>query len=149
ALLGLIAVLLIVGTLWLVLRDKSGGAPVADGSIIEAPAEPYRTRPEDPGGQQVAGTGNASFEVAEGLQVEGKIAESPPVSAGDGAGQAEQGKVVPLAESAIGVQVGAYASRSAAEAGWVTLIGRLEPLQGRSHRVVEGVADSGTIYRLQ
>lgn len=154
-LLGLLAVLLIVGALWLFLRDKTGGAPVADGSVIEAPAEPYRTRPEDPGGRQVAGTGNASFKVAEGRQVEGKIVEDTPVpSAGSSASAsaakpAGEGTIVPAATGAIGVQVGAYASRAAAEAGWATLIGRLEPLQGRNHRVVEGIADSGTVYRLQ
>jgi hypothetical protein len=51
--------------------------------------------------------------------------------------------------SGIGVQVGAYSSRAAAEAGWTQLSARITPLQGRSHRVVEGTADSGTIYRLQ
>jgi hypothetical protein len=54
-----------------------------------------------------------------------------------------------VAISGIGVQVGAYSTRAAAEAGWTQLSGRIEPLQGRSHRVVEGTADSGTIYRLQ
>jgi hypothetical protein len=151
ALLGLLAVLLIVGALWVFLRDSTGGVPAADGSVIEAPDEPYRTRPENPGGRQVAGTGNASFEVAEGLRVEGKIAETAPapVPASEKVVPAKESKPVPVAENVIGVQVGAYASRSAAEAGWVTLTGRLEPLQGRNHRVVEGMADSGTVFRLQ
>jgi cell division protein FtsN len=51
--------------------------------------------------------------------------------------------------AAVGVQVGAYSTRSAAEAGWSQLSGRIEALQGRSHRIVQGTADSGTIYRLQ
>ena len=51
--------------------------------------------------------------------------------------------------SGVGVQVGAYSSRDAAEAGWSTLSGRIPALQGRNHRVVQGTADSGTIYRLQ
>jgi hypothetical protein len=149
ALLGLLAVLLIVGALWVFLRGNADDTPVADGSIIEAPDEPYRTRPDDPGGRQVAGTGNASFEVAEGLRVEGRIADPAPASPSAEADRADETKIVPAETSAIGVQVGAYASRSAAEAGGATLIGRLEPLHGRNHRVVEGVADSGTIYRLQ
>ena len=49
----------------------------------------------------------------------------------------------------IGVQVGAYSSREAAETGWTTLSARIEALQGRNHRVVQGTADSGTIFRLQ
>jgi hypothetical protein len=149
ALLGLLAVLLIVGALWLFLRDKDAGAPVADGSVIEAPDEPYRTRPEDPGGRQVAGTGNTSFEVAEGRQIEGRIADRSPAPATTATGEAKESKIEPATAGVIGVQVGAYASRQAAEAGWSTLVGRLEPLQGHNHRVVEGIADSGTIYRLQ
>ncbi len=47
------------------------------------------------------------------------------------------------------MQVGAYSSREAAEAGWTALTARLAPLEGRSHRVVEGRADSGRIFRLQ
>jgi len=49
----------------------------------------------------------------------------------------------------VGVQVGAYSNRAQAEAGWTQLAGRFEALQGRNHRVLEGTADSGTIYRLQ
>jgi hypothetical protein len=49
----------------------------------------------------------------------------------------------------VGVQVGAYSTRAQAEAGWSQLATRYEVLQGRSHRVLEGTADSGTIYRLQ
>ena len=49
----------------------------------------------------------------------------------------------------IGVQVGAYSSRAAAEAGWQQLTARLEPLHGHSHRILEGTADSGTVFRLQ
>ena len=150
ALLGLLAVLIAVGALWLFLREDGSEALVADGSVIEAPDEPYRTRPDDPGGQQVAGTGNTSFEVAEGRQVEGQIAEVPPPSPSIDLEQAEGSTPEPTpATSSVGVQVGAYLSRAAAEAGWSTLTARLEPLQGRSHRVVEGMADSGRVYRLQ
>jgi cell division septation protein DedD len=49
----------------------------------------------------------------------------------------------------VGVQVGAYASREQAEAGWVTLKSQYEPLGGVSHRIVQGQADIGTVYRLQ
>lgn len=150
AALGLLAILIVVGALWVFLREDAGSAVVADGSVIEAPDEPYRTRPKDPGGQQVAGTGNTSFQVAEGRQVEGQIAEAPPPSPSIDLEQAQDNtpETTP-ATSSVGVQVGAYLSRAAAEAGWSTLTARLEPLQGRSHRVVEGMADSGRVYRLQ
>lgn len=148
-LLALLALVLAGGALWYFLRDGEGEAPVADGSVIEAPDEPYRTRPEDPGGRKVAGTGNASFQVAEGRQVEGRIASSAPPSPAIDLEQGSGSKIVPIADGAVGVQVGAYASRQAAEAGWATLTARLEPLQGRSHRIVEGVADIGRVFRLQ
>ncbi|MFD2135445.1 SPOR domain-containing protein [Novosphingobium resinovorum] len=51
--------------------------------------------------------------------------------------------------SGVGVQVGAYASKEAAEAGWNTLKTQYEPLGSMSHRVVQGKADIGTVYRLQ
>lgn len=152
---GLLVIVLAVGGLWWFLRDVPRGDIVADGSTIEAPEAPYKTKPEDAGGQQVAGTGDTSFEVAEGREVEGRIAggdvakptidlDQPESTDGKG-----EGKIVPVQASGVGVQVGAYSSRAAAEAGWTTLVGRLPPLEGRSHRVVEGTADSGTIFRLQ
>jgi hypothetical protein len=53
------------------------------------------------------------------------------------------------AAGGIGVQVGAYSTRAQAEAGWSQLTGRFDVLQGRGHRILEGTADSGTIFRLQ
>src|SRR5678816_173121 len=70
---GLLAVALLLGMLYFFTRDPGDAEVVADGSTIEAPDEPYKTRPDDPGGRQVEGTGDTSFEVAEGQQVEGKI----------------------------------------------------------------------------
>lgn len=146
---GLLAVALAVGALWWFTQDRRDETLVADGSTIEAPEEPYRTRPADPGGRQVEGTGQTSFEVAEGKQVEGQIAE-PAVPAPSIDREQQGGAPAPSAgPGAIGVQVGAYSSKEAAEMGWKTLANRLSPLQGRNHRVVEGVADSGRVFRLQ
>ena len=145
---GLLGVVLLLGALWWFTGDRTDEAMVADGSTIEAPDEPYRTRPDDPGGQQVAGTGDTSFEVGEGETVEGRIAGSGNVPAPSiDRDQATSG-ATPAAGS-VGVQVGAYSSRAAAETGWSQLSGRIEALQGRNHRIVQGTADSGTIFRLQ
>ncbi|HYD25496.1 MAG TPA: SPOR domain-containing protein [Croceibacterium sp.] len=148
---GLLAVVLVVGALWWFTRDSRDVELVADGSTIEAPDEPYRTRPDDPGGRQVEGTGQTSFEVAEGEQVEGRIAAGsiPAPSIDREQAQAGGAATAPAPSGGIGVQVGAYSTREAAEAGWSQLAGRFEPLQGRSHRVVEGTVDGGRIYRLQ
>jgi hypothetical protein len=148
---GLLVIVLLVGALWWFLRDDSAAEVLADGSTIEAPEQPYKTRPDDGGGRQVAGTGDRSFEVAEGREVEARIAggDVPAPSIDREQATAGEDKIVPVATPGVGVQVGAYSSREAAEAGWSALIARLAPLEGRSHRVVEGTADSGRIFRLQ
>jgi len=156
---GLLAVALLLGMLYFFTRDPGDADVVADGSTIEAPAEPYKSRPDDPGGRQVEGTGDTSFEVAEGQQVEGRIDAGAVPAAGFDRDPAAAATVTPSASPApaetaappqgVGVQVGAYTTRAQAEAGWSQLTSRFELLQGRSHRVLEGTADSGTIYRLQ
>ena len=75
----LLLIVLLLGAVWFFTRDPGAGAVIADGSTIEAPDEPYKTRPDDPGGREVEGTGDTSYEVAEGQQVEGQIAPGVPV----------------------------------------------------------------------
>lgn len=148
---GALALVLLLGALWWFTGDRADEELVAEGGVIEAPDQPYRTRPDDPGGQQVAGTGDTSFEVGEGKAREGRIAGSgnvPAPSIDREQSDAPAATATPAARG-IGVQVGAYSSREAAETGWTTLSGRIEALQGRNHRVVQGTADSGTIFRLQ
>jgi hypothetical protein len=146
AAIGLLAIVVALGAVWLFTREPAAETAVADGSTIEAPDGPYKTRPAEPGGREVEGTGDTSFEVAEGEAVVGRIA---------GSGEAPEPSIdreqagVPAQAGAVGVQVGAYSNRAQAEAGWSQLAGRFEALQGRNHRVLEGTADSGTIYRLQ
>ena len=161
---GLVVVVVLLGALWWLTRAHRETAEVADGTVIEAPAGPYKVKPANPGGRAVAGTGDTSFEVAEGKQVEGRIAETPPPaptptpapsptpSASRGSVAVPKPKPTPKAApvpSGIGVQVAAYSTRAGAEAGWTQLSGRLAPLKGRNHRIVEGTADSGTVFRLQ
>jgi hypothetical protein len=146
----LLVLVLALGAVWFFTRDTTDEELVADGSTIEAPDEPYRTRPDDPGGQQVAGTGDTSFEVAEGQTVEGQIAgEAPGPSIDREQGATPSPTASASSSGGIGVQVGAYSSRAAAETGWSQLSGRIDALQGRNHRILQGTADSGTVYRLQ
>jgi hypothetical protein len=154
AAMGLLVIAVLLGALYWVTRDASEADVVADGSVIEAPDTPYKVLPEDRGGRQVEGTGDKSYAVAEGQQVEGRIDAGVPVPSIDRAQAAAStptGTPSPTSApvSGIGIQVGAYTSRAQAEAGWSTLSTRYEALKGRSHRVLEGTADSGTIYRLQ
>ncbi|MCT2398220.1 SPOR domain-containing protein [Novosphingobium mangrovi (ex Huang et al. 2023)] len=157
--LGLVAIGAIVGGLFWVLRDKPDEALVADGGVVAAPKKPYKTKPENPGGEVVAGTGDTSFAVAEGQtrppQIDDKDeAPKPGFSSLDKSEKPEapKAKETPArapAVKGVGVQVGAYSTKTAAEAGWNTLKSQYPALADVSHRVVEGKADIGTVYRLQ
>ncbi|HZF46155.1 MAG TPA: SPOR domain-containing protein, partial [Sphingomonadaceae bacterium] len=105
------------------------------------------TKPENPGGKTFAGTGDTSFAVAEGKGREAKLAEddAPRPSIDTKAAS----PVVNEQKGGIGVQVGAYSNRESAEQGWQKLVRQFEVLSGVSHRVVEGQADIGKVYRLQ
>jgi len=163
----------IAGVFWLV-QQRSGAEIVADGSVIEAPDQPYKTRPADAGGVQVAGTGDVSFEVAEGREHEGifapdafqaadvRQAGASPMDASQtdasrsaaapsnvSSSDASSSAPTPSAPSEVGVQVGAFATRDEARAGWERMRARSEALQGRSYRIVEGSADSGPVFGLQ
>lgn len=154
----LVLALLVGGVWWLNYRGAQGEL-LADGSTIEAPAQPYKEAPQDPGGKTFAGTGDTSFAVSVGqtrparLGLDGGMPKDGPE-----AGKAEPAATAsptPAASAAapqpkgIGVQVGAYSSQTAAEAGWQTLSQRVEALSGYQHRIVEGRADIGIVYRLQ
>lgn len=154
ALIGLLVAAAILAGGWLLLRDAPDGEMVADGGTIEAPDAPYKTRPENAGGAEVVGTGDVSFEVAEGLTREGRLADNAPApnmdlgqveSEGQGEGEGRNA----TARTGVGVQIGAFSTRQAAQTAWQQFSGRFEGLQGMNYRILEGSADSGTIYRLQ
>jgi hypothetical protein len=165
---GVLALAVVLGAVyWLSHRTVTGEA---DGSLIEASKEPYKVKPEDAGGKVFEGTGDTSFKVSEGLRPQGQVESgavpAPPVvpqvvpSATAGAKPAPAPAVAAGAAPAasgtaeatvpgVGVQIGAFSSKAAAEAAWSRYQGQYEALQGVSHRVVEGRADIGTVYRLQ
>ncbi len=137
----LLAAILLAG--WWYFSDRPDPEMVPDGSTIEAPEEPYRTRPDDPGGREVEGTGDVSFEVGEGVGSAGQIAgDEPQASASASGSEAAAG-------TGVGVQIGAFSSEASARNGWNQLRGRFPALQDHQYRILEGSADSGTIYRLQ
>ena len=148
-LLALIALAAFVGGIWWFGNRDGDSAIVADGSTIEAPPGPYKERPEDPGGKQFEGTGNLAPAVGEGQKTEGRIADNAPTPSIDAPKPGETNAPAPSSASGVGVQVGAYSSRADAEAGWRALQSQTDKLSGVSHRVVQGQADIGTVYRLQ
>ncbi len=162
---GFAAILLVIlataiGGIWWYSNNVLGGQILADGSTIEALAGPYKERPEDAGGKEFAGTGNVAPAVGEGIMREGQLAERPmpqpvPATAPTSGGpprpsiETRSSEEAPVEQAGVGVQVGAYGTRAAAEAGWSTLLRQTDVLSGVGHRVVKGQADIGTVYRLQ
>ena len=142
---------LVIGALWWAFRDRTGATAVADGSTIEAPAGPYKTKPANPGGSQAVGTGDTSFKVAQGQQVNSEVAEqqAPRPSIDRNQAGAKPAAAETAASAGVGVQVGAYSSQDRAEAGWSTLSTRYPALSGVKHRVVQVTIDGSPIYRLQ
>ncbi|MBA3054530.1 MAG: SPOR domain-containing protein [Sphingomonadales bacterium] len=143
---GVMLLAAILGTLWYVNHRVTDPAAVADGSVIKAPAEPYKEVPKDQGGKTFAGTGDSAFAVSEGKSKPARLGDpdvpSPSIAVGANAGDAE-------AVAGVGVQVGAYSTRASAEAGWNRLSASNAAFKGLKHRVIEGSADIGTVYRLQ
>lgn len=159
AVIGLILLAAILGGVYWA-THRGGPAANADGSLIEASREPYKIAPKEPGGKTFQGTGDSSFKVSEGerpaANLAGGVAPAASASASASAsaaagGNAPKPATAPAAPAAggVGVQIGAFSSSSAAETAWSKLSGQHEALKGLNHRVVEGKADIGTVYRLQ
>lgn len=150
---GLLALAVLVGAIWWLGHRRPDPATVADGSTIPAPSEPYKEAPKNPGGKTFAGTGDTSYATAQGKKSSAQLAgggEVPKPSVDTGARPAGAAPAAPApAAGGVGVQVGAFGSKETAEAGWNTLVGKSDALKGVGHRVVEGNADIGKVYRLQ
>ncbi|MBX7483253.1 SPOR domain-containing protein [Qipengyuania qiaonensis] len=143
------------GGVWF-LTSQASDEPEPDGSLIAAPDEPYKTKPENPGGKTFAGTGDTSFAVGEGQTREGKLAEpsvAPQNEVGASAGPSIASTVDEAPRTAqtsgTAVQVGAYPSREDAEMAWSNITRQTEVLNGVRHRVVEAQVDIGRVFRLQ
>lgn len=162
-----VALVALVGAIWFVTNRGFGGEPAADGSLIAAPETPYKERPANPGGKVFAGTGDTSYAVGAGKEVEAKLATNPPSTptatptSEPAPAPVRTAKPEPKPEptkettkdaalpAGTAVQVGAYSTRADAEAGWQRLTSQTDALSGVSHRVIAGRADIGTVYRLQ
>lgn len=155
AVMGLIVLAALIGGIWYA-TNRTAGPANADGSLIEASKEPYKVAPSDPGGKTFAGTGDSSFKVSEGEKPAANLAgsASPVPAAKPSAKPSASASSAPAIATApatggVGVQVGAFSSNATAEAAWSKLSSTHEALKGLQHRVIEGKADIGTVYRLQ
>ena len=156
--LGLVALLgVVVAGVWWVSNRATNSEIVADGSVIAAPEGPIKTRPDDPGGKEFAGTGNVAPVVGEGGSRPAVVAEpTMPALPGPAASpSAAASKPAPAASPSaapvpgVGVQLAAYGTRARAEEGWQQVSRRTDALTGVKYRIVEGKVDIGTVYRLQ
>ncbi len=153
---GILALAVLIGGIWWVSHRNSDPTLVADGSVVPAEPGPYKEAPKDPGGKQFDGTGDSSFAVSEGQNRPAQLGgadKSPPLPAPANPDPSAKPGVAtgPAAPTGgVGVQVGAFSSKASAEAGWAKLVAQSNgALSGVSHRVIEGSADNGTIFRLQ
>lgn len=152
ALLAIIALGAIVGGIYWATHRNPDPALVADGSVVPADDKPYKEAPKDPGGKTFDGTGDTSFAVSEGQTRPGQIAGGPaaPAPAPAGAKSGAAPAAPAPASGGVGVQVGAFSSKDKAEAAWTQLGSKAGGvLSGVSHRVIQGTAEAGTVYRLQ
>lgn len=146
---GLAVLAALVGGIWWASHRGPSEELQADGTVIEAPKTPYKEAPKAPGGKTFAGTGDTSYAVSEGQTRTPKLDQGGEVVK-PAVDPAKPAAAAAPAPSGVGVQVGAYTSIATAEAGWTRLSQQHgSVLSGVKHRVVEGKADIGTVYRLQ
>ena len=139
---------IVLGIYWVTNRNPDP-AMTPDGSLVAAEPQPYKEAPKEPGGKTFDGTGDTSFAVSEGQSKPAQMAPGQ-AAAPSPAPAAKPGTAAAVPAGGVGVQVGAFSSKDAAEAGWTKLTASAGgALSGVSHRVIEGKADNGTIFRLQ
>ena len=152
----LLAVALVSVTFfWLGRRNVEGvtGAP----ELIRAAPGPYKVRPTDPGGLDVAGESETAFETSAGQDTDAQLDMSktpeepvarpkPPEPKPQPAAAAEQAKPAkpvaaepePVATGGKGsvIQLGAFANRAQAERAWTALAARFPSVAAMNKMVI-------------
>ena len=157
----LLAVALIAGGFFLIGRRDTvvRGAP----ELIKADPAPYKIKPTDPGGLDVAGDSETAFATSAGEDTDAALAGHPAPAPAPAANEmvAEKPKPEPKPEPkpatpeaapvAAGptIQLGAYNSTIKAETAWGMLSSRFPSVAGLSKQVVAASVGGKTIYRLR
>ena len=157
----LLAVALIAGGFFLIGRRDIvvSGAP----ELIKADPAPYKIKPTDPGGLDVAGDSETAFATSAGEDTDAALAGHPAPAPAPAANEmvAEKPKPEPKPEPkpatpeaapvAAGptIQLGAYNSTIKAETAWGMLSSRFPSVAGLSKQVVAASVGGKTIYRLR
>lgn len=152
---------------WMGRRDPAVvGAP----ELIRAEPGPYKVKPDDPGGLDVAGDSSTAFATSAGEDTDATLAGTPPEEAGDVPAPVPQPRKLPPNETKVPakddpaptpaplatpvpggptIQLGAYASRLKADTAWGMLAGRFPTVAALSKQVIEASVGGKTIYRLR
>jgi hypothetical protein len=169
-LIGLVLILLaaavIAGTMfWLGRQNPApGGAP----ELIRAEPGPYKIRPTDPGGLDVAGDSETAYSTSAGedpdaaldvnklpqnmtpLPVETSQQAAPPKKSVQQAAKEEPGEAAaPAAAAGPTIQLGAYASTVKADTAWKLLSGRFPEVAALRKLVVTATVGGKSVYRLR
>ena len=162
----LAAAAVVAGTMfWLGRRD-----PVVTGApeLIRAEPGPYKVKPQDPGGLDVAGDSETAYSTSAGedpdssLDVRKLPQEMTPLPAPPAEGTAPPKKIppnetkvpandepAPAGPSGPTIQLGAYASTIKADTAWNLLSGRFPEVAALKKSVVTATVKGKPFYRLR
>lgn len=146
----LLAIVLVSATFfWLGRQNavESGGAP----ELIRAAPGPYKVRPADPGGLDVAGESETAFQTSAGQDTDSELdlnamseapvarpdpqAPRPEPAAGAKPAEAEPA-VQPAGGKGSVIQLGAFANRAQAERAWAALSARFPSVAAMTKLIV-------------
>lgn len=130
------------GIYWMQNRNVSGLN--GDGSLIAAPTDDYKMRPNDPQAREFEGEGDASFAASQGQVTTGKLGTAPPIEAP----MKNDADVPPVNPNSAMIQLGAFSSETQANNAWSGFARRFADIDALPKRVVEGTVEGSTIYRL-
>jgi cell division protein FtsN len=144
----LLAALLVAATFfWLGRRDASVTGPP---ELIQAPPGPYKVKPPNPGGLDVAGESETAFETSAGQDTDAQLdlnalPESPvakpkeePKTLPPNETKTPVQPEAPKATGAAGsvIQLGAFANQAQAERAWTALSARFPTIGGMNKLIV-------------
>jgi cell division protein FtsN len=168
-LIGLLLVLLVASGTWATFfwmgrsQSEVAGAP----ELIRAPAQPYKVKPDDPGGLDIAGS-RTTFQTSAGEDVDSRLnTEAPgaPVAVtlpepktlppnetkvpAPAEEAAPKPPAVPSGAPGTVIQLGAFKNVAQAERAWTALKARFGTLSGMTKLIVPYSAGGSSGYRLR
>ena len=147
----LIAAAVAGGFYWL---GSRGGGVAGEPELIRAPQTPYKVKPDDPGGLDIAGEIRTTFETSAGQDVDSKLnlgatgredvttvapkeePKTPDQPAATPAPKPEPPKPAPSGAAGSVIQLGAFANRAQAERAWTALASRFSSVAGLNKMIV-------------